>query len=191
MRKSLAIKMRILDIILSMLGLILAGPFMMLIFLICLAETGSPIFRQERVGKNQTSFTIFKFRTMHLETENLPTHLCNIRAVTPLGGILRRLKVDETPQLWNVLIGDMSLVGPRPNLPSQVDLIQARSKLGVYRVRPGITGLAQLRGVDMSEPSRLAIIDSVMIKNLSVRAYFVYLISTAFGRGWRDGLKRT
>ncbi|MEA2892426.1 MAG: O-antigen biosynthesis protein WbqP, partial [Bradyrhizobium sp.] len=126
-------------------------PFFVLILLIVIVairrqSPGPAIFRQVRVGKQGRAFTCYKFRTMYSGTANLPTHEVQASSVTALGEHLRRFKVDELPQLWNVLIGDMSLVGPRPCLPSQVDLVEARRRLGVLDVRPGITGLAQVNG---------------------------------------------
>src|SRR6195952_1672459 len=130
-------------------------PFLLLILLIViiairLQSPGPAIFRQVRVGKGGRSFTCYKFRTMYWGTANLPTHEVQASSVTALGERLRRFKIDELPQLCNVLIGDMSLVGSRPCLPFQTALVEARRQLGVFEVRPGITGLAQVNGVDMS-----------------------------------------
>ena len=104
---------------------------------------------------------------MKLDTKDVATHLLDESQVTPVGTILRRTKLDELPQLWNVLKGDMSLVGPRPCLPTQKELIKARDNLRVFAVRPGITGLAQINGIDMSQPKLLAKTDARMLENLS------------------------
>src|SRR5690606_33490931 len=107
---------RLFDFIFALLGLALLSPFMIIIYVAGLFDTGSPLFLQERVGKNLKPFTLVKFRTMQINTHSVASHLASRSAVTKLGQILRRTKLDELPQLWNVLIGDMSLVGPRPNL---------------------------------------------------------------------------
>ena len=150
---------------------------------------GSPLFRQERVGQHQRRFVLVKFRTMRLDTPSVATHLANPTAITLFGSFLRRTKLDELPQLWNVLRGDMSLVGPRPCLFSQERLIEARANAGIFAVRPGITGLAQIRGIDMSTPELLANTDAEMLKNLRVFSYFYYILLTALGRGTGDRVR--
>jgi lipopolysaccharide/colanic/teichoic acid biosynthesis glycosyltransferase len=177
---------RFLDIVLSAIGLLLLSPVMLIICLIGWLDTRSPLFRQERVGRFKQPFTLIKFRTMRPGTASVATHLADASAITPLGRFLRRSKLDELPQLWNVLRGDMSLVGPRPCLFSQSELIEARDELGVFQVRPGVTGLAQLQGVDMSTPTRLAEIDRAMVDSLSLRTYLRYILLTAFGGGRGD-----
>jgi O-antigen biosynthesis protein WbqP len=171
---------RALDIAISLFGLIIFSPLLGLILLVLYFSQGSAIFTQERLGLNGKSFVIIKFRTMAEGTISIATHLSNHSDVTPIGHILRRLKFDELPQLLNVLIGDMSLVGPRPGLASQRDLTIERSKLGVYSVKPGITGLAQVSGIDMSTPNLLAKTDARMIKEMSVVGYFKYIFVTVF-----------
>ena len=140
---------------------------------------------QTRIGKNLRPFIMFKFRTMQLNTHSVPSHLADIAAVTPYGRFLRRTKLDELPQLWNVLLGDMSLVGPRPGLPNQVELTDARKQLSVLDVRPGVTGLAQISGVDMSEPQLLAEIDARMIEEMSMYNYLRYIIYSCWQGAWR------
>lgn len=180
---------RFLDILLSALGLILASPLLIVLILAGLFDTGMPFFRQRRLGRDQKPFTLVKFRTMRPETVEVATHLANADAVTPFGRILRRTKLDELPQLWNVLKGDMSLVGPRPCLLTQEQLIWERVNRGVFDVRPGITGLAQIKGIDMSTPARLAEIDAQMLESLSVYAYFQYILATALGKGAGDRVR--
>ena len=180
---------RILDLILSSVGFFILSPIMLLIILVGFLDTGRPIFRQERLGQNKTPFNVIKFRTMIPTTPSLATHLANLNAITPLGGLLRRTKLDELPQLWNVLKGDMSLVGPRPGLPNQTNLTSARNQLGVFDVKPGITGLAQVSGIDMSTPELLARVDAKMISSMSVKNYFKYIILTILGRGQGDKVK--
>jgi len=164
-------------------------PLLVLLALLGWFDTGSPIFRQKRVGRYQQSFTLVKFRTMRLGTASVATHLAQANSVTPIGRFLRRTKLDELPQLWNVLLGDMSLVGPRPCLPNQTDLISAREAQGVFGVRPGITGLAQVSGIDMSMPELLAQTDAQMLNSLTVRAYFRYIIQTLKGKGSGDRVR--
>ena len=123
---------------------------------------------------------------MRKGTIDIATHLVNKDAITNFGRILRRSKLDELPQLWNVLIGEMSFVGPRPCLFAQHDLIHERQVRGVFLVRPGITGLAQINHIDMSMPKLLAEIDSEMLYNLNLRKYFYYIFITILGKGSGD-----
>ena len=125
---------RIFDILFSFFGLILLSPIILLLLLIGLFDTGSPLLRQERIGLNQKSFNLLKFRSMHLNTQNVATHLVQVSSITIWGSFLRKSKLDELPQLFNVLLGDMSFVGPRPNLFNQTELIEERSKRGVYAI---------------------------------------------------------
>jgi lipopolysaccharide/colanic/teichoic acid biosynthesis glycosyltransferase len=159
------------------------------LFIIGLFDTGSPLFRQERVGINQKSFYLLKFRTMYLNTQEVATHLVQVSAITRWGAFLRNSKLDEIPQLFNVLIGDMSLVGPRPNLFNQVELIEERVIRGVYIIRPGITGLAQINKIDMSNPRLLAETDEKMIRELNIFKYFQYIFLTVSGRGFGDRIR--
>lgn len=182
--------MRMFDVTLATLGLVVLAPLMGVLWLLCLLDTGSPLFIQERVGFKQKPFRLVKFRTMRPDTVSVATHLVDVRAVTPLGRFLRRYKLDELPQLWNVLKGEMSLVGPRPCLPNQIELIQERAKRGVFAARPGITGLAQIMGIDMSNPKLLAETDARMLKNMSARAYFKYVFKTSTGSGSGDRVRQ-
>ncbi|MEO1766424.1 sugar transferase [Thiobacter aerophilum] len=182
---------RVLDVVLSAVGLLVSAPLMLIIFVAGLIDTGSPLFIQERVGRGRRPFRVVKLRTMRLETPSVGTHLADPASVTPLGRFLRRTKLDELPQLWNVLKGDMSLVGPRPCLPNQTELIAARSRLGVFAVRPGITGLAQIRGIDMSEPQRLAEVDAEMMRGFGLVAYCRILAATLLGAGRGDRVRRS
>jgi lipopolysaccharide/colanic/teichoic acid biosynthesis glycosyltransferase len=151
-----------------------------------LFDTGSPLFFQIRVGQNQRPFKLVKFRTMKLGSASVATHLADPITITKLGAILRRTKLDELPQLWNVLIGDMSLVGPRPCLFNQTELIAERALLGVFNVRPGITGLAQIQGIDMSTPELLAITDARLVETLNLSNYCKYILLTITGSGSGD-----
>jgi O-antigen biosynthesis protein WbqP len=180
---------RFFDILLSFLGLLFFGPIIIFLFIMGLFDTGSPVFRQQRVGINQKPFYLLKFRSMHLNTKPIATHLVEVSAVTKWGSFLRKSKLDELPQLFNVLIGDMSFVGPRPNLFNQTELIDERIKNNVYSYRPGITGLAQIQKIDMSTPKALAEIDALMISKLNVWNYFKYIFLTLFGNGFGDRIK--
>ncbi len=177
---------RIFDIVLSIIGLILFLPIMFIIFIICFFETGSPVFKQQRIGRYKKPFFLYKFRSMYLNTKSVSTHLVDSKSITTFGGFLRRSKMDELPQLWNVFIGDMSIVGPRPNLFNQKELIKERDLLGIYEYRPGITGLAQIKKIDMSSPKLLAETDYEMLKMFTFRKYITYIIQTILGKGFGD-----
>lgn len=178
--------LRILDFVFSLLGLVFGSPVLLLIYIIGLFDTGSPVFKQERVGRNKKPFTLVKFRTMSVDTASVASHLASTASITKMGGFLRRTKLDELPQLWNVLKGEMSLVGPRPGLFNQAELAAAREKLGVFHVRPGITGLAQVNDIDMSTPDLLAKTDAKMIKDMTLKNYFKYIFQTVLGAGAGD-----
>ena len=180
---------RLIDFIAAFFGLILAFPIFIVVYVIGLFDTGSPLFFQKRVGMYKKPFTLVKFRTMSVETKSVASHLASTANITKLGAFLRKTKLDELPQLWNVLLGDMSLVGPRPNLFNQEELIIARSEKAIYDVRPGITGLAQIQNIDMSTPEKLAKTDSIMIKKMSLKNYFLYIIKTVTGSGAGDAVK--
>lgn len=180
---------RTLDILFSLVGLILAMPFLIILYIIGLFDTGSPLFMQERVGRNKKPFTLVKFRTMTVDTASVASHLASTASITPFGGFLRKTKLDELPQLWNVLKGEMSLVGPRPGLFNQEDLTQAREAKNIYTVRPGITGLAQVNEIDMSTPQLLAETDARMITTLNLKHYFTYILQTVTGSGSGDRVK--
>jgi lipopolysaccharide/colanic/teichoic acid biosynthesis glycosyltransferase len=180
---------RFFDLVFSLLGLALASPVLIVVSLIGLFETGSPLFRQVRVGRDQKPFTLVKFRTMKRGTASVASHLADASAITRVGGFLRRTKLDELPQLWNVLKGEMSLVGPRPCLFNQQELLKERAARGVFGARPGITGLAQIQGVDMSTPELLADMDADMLKRLDLRLYFKCIFLTLAGNGVGDRIR--
>lgn len=181
---------RILDAFCALTGLIVFSPLLILLFLIGIFDSGSPLFYQQRVGKDKVFFILVKFRTMRKDTAHVATHLAAKSSVTPFGRFLRRTKLDELPQLWNVLKGDMSLVGPRPCLESQHELIDARNKRNVFSVRPGITGLAQVNDIDMSTPELLAKTDAKMIESFSVKQYFYLIFLTLTGKGAGDRIRK-
>lgn len=180
---------RIFDILISLACLFFAWPLLLLLAVIGFFDTGAPFFRQERLGRFQKSFFLVKFRTMRVGTINIATHLVDSDAITRFGRFMRRTKIDELPQLWNVLKGDMSLVGPRPCLLNQDQLIAERSMRGIYLVRPGITGLAQINHIDMSTPVLLAEVDAKMLEKFTLREYCRILLATILGRGSGDRVR--
>ena len=181
---------RVFDILFSFFGLLFLSPIILVLLIIGLLDTGSPLFRQERAGINGKPFYLLKFRSMHRNTRAVSTHLVQASAITKWGSFLRKSKLDELPQLFNVLMGDMSFVGPRPNLFNQLELIEERGKRGVYSIRPGITGLAQIHKIDMSTPQLLAETDAQMIDHLNVWYYFKYIFLTVFGKGFGDRVRK-
>ncbi|MCG6212886.1 sugar transferase [Vibrio furnissii] len=180
---------RTIDFLAAFLGLLFLWPVLLIVVVLGMFDTGSPIFVQERVGRNKKPFKLIKFRTMSVETKSVASHLANTASITKLGAFLRKTKIDELPQLINVVKGEMSLVGPRPNLFNQEELINERDALGVYDALPGITGLAQVQNIDMSTPELLAKTDKQMIDTLTLTHYFKYIIMTATGSGSGDAIK--
>jgi O-antigen biosynthesis protein WbqP len=180
---------RLLDFSAAFFGLLLLWPVFLIVIIIGMFDTGSPIFIQTRVGKNKEAFKLIKFRTMSVETKSVASHLANNASITKLGNFLRKTKIDELPQLINVVKGEMSLVGPRPNLFNQEELIKERDAVGVYDVLPGVTGLAQVQNIDMSTPKLLAETDKRMIDTLNIKNYFKYILMTVTGSGSGDAVK--
>ena len=153
---------------------------------IALSSSGPIIFAQRRVGRAGKSFTCYKFRTMHTGSLQVATHEVGADAVTKFGRLLRRTKLDELPQVINILRGDMSLVGPRPCLEMQHELIEWRQRLNVFSVKPGISGLAQINGVDMSDPEKLARLDAEYVAQRSLSLDIAIALATVRGQGLRD-----
>ena len=178
---------RAFDIVAAAGGLLVLGWLILLLAWAIRRDSAGPgIFAQARVGRNGRPFTCYKLRSMREGTASAATHDTPPSALTPLGKHLRRWKLDELPQLWNVLKGEMSLVGPRPCLPLQTDVIAARRRLGVDRARPGITGLAQVSGVDMSTPERLAETDARYLATRSFGGDLALILRTLTGSGQGD-----
>lgn len=178
---------RFFDFVFSLVGLVFCAPVLLLLVLIGLFDTGSPVFRQVRVGLNKKPFTLVKFRTMKVDTASVASHLASSSSITKFGHFLRRTKLDELPQLWNALKDDMSLVGPRPGLFNQEELVEARQRHGVFAARPFITGLSQVNDIDMSTPESLAESDAKMIAEMSLSKYFKYIFQTIAGSGSGSG----
>jgi O-antigen biosynthesis protein WbqP len=175
---------RAFDVLAAGLGLIVLWPVILLTAIaVRLNSPGPGILAQRRIGRDGREFTCYKLRTMHRNTAQVPTHQVGASALTSIGGFLRRSKLDELPQLLNVLRGDMSLVGPRPCLPTQAELIEARSRLGALGVLPGVTGLAQIQGVDMSDPQRLAGIDAQYARTRTFGGDLIIILRTLTGSG--------
>ncbi|MCF1680009.1 sugar transferase [Tetragenococcus koreensis] len=162
---------RVLGFLLSLLGIIILSPILLMICLAIKIDSKGPIiFKQKRVGKNKKYFSIYKFRTMKSETpKEMPTHLLNNpdAFITKVGKFLRKTSLDELPQLFNILKGDMAVIGPRPALWNQYDLIAERDKYGVNEAQPGLTGLAQISGRDELEIPVKAQIDGKYTNNIS------------------------
>ena len=169
---------RIFDFFFSFIGLIFLSPLLISLWFLVLFDNGSPLFMQKRVGRNLKYFVLIKFRTMPIKTRSAGTHLMKDIKLTSFGYFLRRTKLDELPQLFNLLLGDVSLVGPRPCLLNQRKLISERKKRGIFKVKPGITGLAQISGINMKTPTLLAKTDLKMIRKMSLFNYFYYILRT-------------
>lgn len=181
--------LRVFDILFSLIGLLLVLPILLVLMALGYLDTGSPLFRQARVGRHQQPFALIKLRTMRPGTVSVASHLADSSAITPFGRFLRKSKLDELPQLWNVLRGEMSLVGPRPCLFNQDELIAERAARNVFEARPGITGLAQLSNIDMSTPRLLAETDRKMLDTLTPITYFSYFLMTLQGKGMGDRIR--
>ncbi|MHA6689592.1 sugar transferase [Devosia sp. A449] len=182
---------RLLDIVMALVLAPIAIPLCLgCIIAIRLGDGGAAVFRQTRVGLRRKPFVLYKLRTMSVGTGDRASHEVSGSHITAIGKVLRKTKLDELPQLLNVLWGDMSFVGPRPCLPSQNLLVEERDRLGVFGVRPGITGPAQVSGVDMSSPHELAAIDAAYAKSITLVDDFRYILQTALGRGSGDAVKR-
>ena len=178
---------RIVDLVAVLVVAILAGWLMLLIgVLVRFDSSGPAIFAQQRVGRNGRIFTCYKFRTMEVGTAHVATHHATEASVTRAGRFLRRTKLDELPQIANVFLNQMSLVGPRPCLPMQEELIMERKKRGVLGLKPGITGLAQVNDIDMSDPARLAAWDDRYRAFRTLKADFLILLRTVMGGGSGD-----
>lgn len=183
------------DCILSLIGLIILSPILLIIAVIIkMTSPGPVLFRQERMGKDNKHFRIMKFRTMRTDTpKDCPTHMLENpdQYITKIGHILRKTSLDELPQLWNIFRGDMAVIGPRPSLPNQYDLNELRDQNGASKVRPGLTGLAQISGRDELEISVKAALDGEYVKNISffmdLKLFFGTFVSVLRSDGVKEG----
>ena len=167
--------------LICLIGLLIVLPMLVVASIFLFIEDGLPIlFKQERIGLDKKPFTIYKIRTMQKNSPQDGTHILGENFTLKTGGIIRKVKLDEFPQLINVIKGDLNLVGPRPGLPNQTALFNARSRKNIFAIKPGISGLAQVLGYDMSDPIKLAEIDSIYIKYRTVRLDLVILLATFF-----------
>ena len=186
---------RVIDIVLSSIGLILLSPvFLILIIAIKLDSRGPVLFKQKRVGINKTHFHILKFRTMKIDTpKDTPTHLLQNpdQYITRVGKFLRKTSLDELPQIWNIFVGQMSIIGPRPALWNQYDLIKERDKYGANDVPPGLTGWAQINGRDELPIEIKAKLDGEYVEKISlwmdVKCFFATIVSVLKHDGVVEG----
>lgn len=163
--------------------LILMLPIMAFASLLIFFEDGLPIFfKQERLGKNKKIFIIYKIRTMKNDSPQLGTHAVSKSFLLKIGKLIRKIKLDEFPQLINVIIGDINLVGPRPGLVSQQVLLSERERKNIFKINPGITGLSQILGYDMSNPEKLSEVDLIYMKNKSKYVDLMILLGTFFSK---------
>jgi O-antigen biosynthesis protein WbqP len=169
---------RAVDIVLAVFVLLISSPVLSGFILLDRLFPEKFIFKQSRIGRNKVQFIIYKLRTMPLDTVHGETKMVlrnGLVAINPVHQLLRKTRLDELPQLINILKGEMSWVGPRPCLPSQVELICAREELNLFSLRPGLAGPAQAAGLDMSKPSEVAEADALLLKEKGLKSYFGYL----------------
>lgn len=186
---------RIIDVLLAFVGILLLWPFLIIIALFIKLDSKGPIFfRQKRIGKGKSTFYILKFRTMKVDTPNdMPTHLLEDPDffITRVGKILRKTSLDEFPQIFNILKGEMSIIGPRPALWNQEDLIQERDKYGANDVYPGLTGWAQINGRDELPIEIKAKLDGEYVKKIGIfmdiKCFFGTIISVIKSEGVIEG----
>ena len=186
---------RLIDIILSFLALIILSPvFLILIIAIKVDSKGPVLFKQKRVGIHKSHFNIFKFRTMRIDTpKDCPTHLLENpdQWITKVGKFLRKTSLDELPQIWNIFVGEMSIIGPRPALWNQYDLIEERDKYGANDIRPGLTGWAQINGRDELPIDIKASLDGEYVEKMSfkmdIKCFFGTIVSVLKHDGVVEG----
>lgn len=179
-----------LNFLLRIIDLLLAFAVLPICLVVCLllclttifVDGVNPIFVQVRVGRFKRPFRVFKLRTLCYSTIEMPSHQLSSGMLLKVGKFYRRYKLDELPQILNVILGQMSFVGPRPCLPTQTELINLREKAHIFDVRPGITGLSQVCGIDMSEPNELTMTDCRAVQNMNLIVYLELLFATLFRR---------
>jgi O-antigen biosynthesis protein WbqP len=186
---------RVIDVVISGLAIVVLSPVLLLIAIaIKLDSKGPVLFKQKRVGKNKSHFMIYKFRSMYVDApSDMPTHLLKdpTAMITKVGAFLRKTSLDELPQLFNIFKGEMAIVGPRPALWNQYDLIEERDKYGANNIRPGLTGWAQINGRDELEIDEKSKLDGYYVKNMSfgldVKCFFGTFLSVAKSEGVVEG----
>ncbi|HEL2001979.1 TPA: sugar transferase [Streptococcus suis] len=186
---------RVIDMVFSCLAIVVLSPVLLLIAIaIKLDSKGPVLFKQKRVGKNKTHFMIYKFRSMYVDApSDMPTHLLKdpTAMITKVGAFLRKTSLDELPQLFNILKGEMAIVGPRPALWNQYDLIEERDKYRANDIRPGLTGWAQINGRDELEIDEKSKLDGYYVQNMSlgldIKCFFGTFLSVAKSEGVVEG----
>lgn len=162
---------RVIDFLLSLIGIVVLSPVLLVLAIIIKVTSPGPVlFKQERMGKDNVRFKIFKFRSMRIDTpKDVPTHMLSNpdQYITSVGKFMRKTSLDELPQLFNILKGDMAVIGPRPSLPNQYDLNELRDNNGASSIKPGLTGLAQISGRDELEIDVKAALDGEYVKKMS------------------------
>lgn len=162
---------RVINFLLSLIGIVVLSPVLLVLAIIIKVTSPGPVlFKQERMGKDNVRFKIFKFRSMRIDTpKDVPTHMLSNpdQYITSVGKFMRKTSLDELPQLFNILKGDMAVIGPRPSLPNQYDLNELRDKNGASSIKPGLTGLAQISGRDELEIDVKAALDGEYVKKMS------------------------
>tara|TARA_B100000900_G_scaffold230289_1_gene195559 strand:+ start:1956 stop:2540 length:585 start_codon:yes stop_codon:yes gene_type:complete len=175
--------MLILRNIICLIALIVISPLLFFSALLIIFEDGLPIFfTQERIGLNKKIFKIYKIRTMKKNAPQLGTHEVKSNFLLSSGNLIRALKLDEFPQLLNVVLGHINLVGPRPGLEVQTLLLKEREDRHIFNIKPGVTGLSQILGYDMSDPKKLSEVDMIYMKNKTMFLDFLILIGTFFSK---------
>ena len=185
---------RLFDFVLSLIGIIVLSPIILIVALaVKLTSPGPMLFKQRRIGKNNDEFQIYKFRTMRIDTPNVPTHLLENpeQWITPVGKFLRKTSLDELPQLFNILKGEMSIVGPRPALYNQIDLKEMRTEAGIHKLVPGLTGWAQINGRDEIPLSLKVKLDKEYLEKknffFDIKIIFMTVLSVLKSEGVQEG----
>ena len=185
---------RLFDFVMSLIGITVLSPIILIVALaVKLTSPGPMLFKQRRIGKNNDEFQIYKFRTMRIDTPNVPTHLLENpeQWITPVGKFLRKTSLDELPQLFNILKGEMSIVGPRPALYNQIDLKEMRTEAGVHKLVPGLTGWAQINGRDEIPLSLKVKLDKEYLEKknflFDIKIIFMTVLSVLKSEGFQEG----
>ncbi|MFR2666318.1 MAG: sugar transferase [Clostridium sp.] len=185
---------RLFDFVMSLIGIIVLSPIILIVALaVKLTSPGPMLFKQRRIGKNNDEFQIYKFRTMRIDTPNVPTHLLENpeQWITPVGKFLRKTSLDELPQLFNILKGEMSIVGPRPALYNQIDLKEMRTEAGIHKLVPGLTGWAQINGRDEIPLSLKVKLDKEYLEKknffFDIKIIFMTVLSVLKSEGVQEG----